>query len=142
MNTQTAYAPSTAFSLIPGVMKNTRDPTVNDIGYDVLQPWLNTDNATVWVLMSKGCTGGVVEASWFRVVNQSTPSIDTLTTDDSTAVTADSVNNTTLAGANGIETSGSGTTATVSGVTSGSIASVETVNGLDQILKFIVWRLL
>ena len=41
---------------------------------------------------------------------------DTLTTDDSTAVTADSVNNTTLAGANGVATSGSGTTATVSGV--------------------------
>lgn len=45
----------------------TRDPTHNDINYQVKQRWLNTSTATEWILLGFTSSAGVTLANWLQL---------------------------------------------------------------------------
>lgn len=114
--------------LTPAPIVAQRNPTANDINYEIGQPWVNKSANRYYVLTS--VTSGA--ATW-TIASPGASDVDTITGDSGGALSP-SGGNITIAGGTGITTSGSGSTLTIdaaAGTASISEYVVDAAGGAD-----------
>jgi hypothetical protein len=88
-----------------------RAPTSSDVNYPVGKHWINSLANTVYELTSFTSAGGTITANWTYLA-QAAGALNTLTTSDSSVVTP-STGNINISQGDGILTTGSGATVTI-----------------------------
>lgn len=100
---------------VPVIMS--RNPASTDVAYPVGKRWVNTVAGSEYTLTSLSSVGGTLSATW-ALLGGASGDVNTLTGDSGGAVspTAGNIN---VVGSNGIKTSGSGSTLTITPSASG-----------------------
>ena len=109
--TQSAYGVNTGFTPIVQPVVQTRDPTNLDVNYPLFQQWWNKTAQTLWILNSFNSSSGTILANW--EISSSDAIATSYATNSGSAVPV--ANTLTIAGtsAQGVSTSGSGSTVTI-----------------------------